>query len=112
MLTADPDDSAAIDTTDTRGRCRRQIRVIPATASARSVTCRLTSGPPVIASREDWMVATNDWISVSYVVVDWAMFNWSFASCNGRTATSYGSNTSKSPKLTPAPVPVAVHVYW
>ena len=55
------------------------------------------------------MVAMYDWISASDVVVACGMLSWSFASCNGRTETSNGSNTSKSAGGdTPAPVPVLV----
>ena len=80
--------------------------------SDRSVTTRLTSGPPVAFSRLRLIVAMYEAISASDVVVACGMFSASFASCNGRTDVSNGSNTSNSPKETPAPAPTLVHVYW
>ena len=49
---------------------------------------------------------------MSAVVMAWGMLSWSLASCSGRIDVSKGSKTSNSPKETPAPVPVLVHVYW
>jgi len=49
---------------------------------------------------------------VSDVVVACGMLRASLASCSGRTLVSKGSKTSNSPKLTPAPVPLLVQLYW
>ena len=98
--------------TETRGRCRTGMTVCPDIISDRSVTVRLTSGPPVARSRFDSIVGDvrlDLRVGAGRSLRD---VEGVLGVLEGRTAISYGSNTSKSPGATPAPVPVATQAYW
>jgi hypothetical protein len=111
-MSINPPPAPVIEATDTRGRCRTGMTVWYACISARSVTVRLITGPPVNRSSPDSIDAIHPSSSASLLVFAAGMFSMSFASARLMTRTSNGSNASNDPTAGSATEPDAVTANW